>query len=77
MNTKTKRSPKTESGPCLCQGTGPLLSDLLRRLGPPEQARRHFDAARLEFLKGLRALLDARIAQCSKPKAKGEKINVD
>jgi outer membrane protein TolC len=50
---------------------------LLKRLGPPEPARRHFDAARLEFLKGLRELLDARIAQCSKRKAKGEKINVE
>jgi hypothetical protein len=77
MKTNKKRSRKTESGPCLCQGTGPLLSELLRRLGPPEPARRHFDAARLEFLKGLRALLDARIAQVSKRGAKGEKINVE
>ena len=77
MKTNKKRSRKTESGPCLCQGTGPLLSELLRRLGPPEPARRHFDAARLEFLKGLRALLDARIAQVSKRAAKGEKIKVE
>ncbi|HXP59197.1 MAG TPA: hypothetical protein VN829_01830 [Dongiaceae bacterium] len=77
MNAKTKRSPKQESGPCLCQGAGPLLSEWLKRLGPPEPARRHFDAARLEFLKGLRAMLDARIAQCSKPNAKGEKIDVE
>lgn len=78
MKTKNnKRSPKAAPGPCLCQEVGPLLSDLLRRLGPPEPARRHFDAARLEFLKGLRALLDARIAQVSKRGAKGEKINVD
>jgi len=77
MKTNKKRSPKTASDPCLCHGTGPLLSELLRRLGPPEPARRHFDAARLEFLKGLRALLDARIAQVSKRGAKGEKINVE
>ena len=77
MKTNKKRSRKTESDPCLCQGTGPLLSELLKRLGPPEPARRHFDAARLEFLKGLRALLDARIAQVSKRGAKGEKINVE
>ena len=53
----------------------PLLTELLRRLGPPEAARQHFDAARLEFLKGVRALLDARIAQVSKPR--GEKIEVE
>lgn len=77
MKAKNKRSRKTASGPCLCGCTGPLLSDLLRRLGPPEPARRHFDAARVEFLKGLRAVLDARIAQVSKRGARGEKINVE
>jgi hypothetical protein len=48
-------------------------------LGPPEEARQHFNAARLEFLKGLQAVLDARIAQVSKPatKTRGEKIKVE
>jgi hypothetical protein len=50
---------------------------LLRRLGPPEQARRHFDAARVEFLKGLRAVIDARIEQVSKANAKGQKISIE
>lgn len=77
MNKKTKPSPKLESGACLCYGAGPALSELLRRLGPPEQARRHFDAARLEFLKGLRALLDARIEQVTNKHTKGEKIEVE
>ena len=77
MNNKTKRNQKQASRPCLCQGAGPALSDLMRRLGPPAEARRHFDTARLEFLKGLRALLDARIARCSKARAKGEKIKVE
>ncbi len=77
MNNKTKRNPKQASGPCLCQGTGPALSELLHRLGPPPEARRHFDTARVEFLKGLRAVLDARIEQISKPRTKGEKISVE
>jgi hypothetical protein len=77
MNNKSKRNQKQPSGPCLCQGAGPALSELLRRLGPPPDARRHFDAARLEFLKGLRAVLDARIEQVSKPRARGEKISVE
>jgi hypothetical protein len=72
---KTKQSQKTQSAGCACHGAGPLLSEMVRRLGPPEEARRHFDAARLEFLKGLRALLDARIAHVSKPR--GEKIAVE
>ena len=77
MKTKNKRTSGRTSGPCLCRETGELLCELLRRLGPPEPARRHFDAARLEFLKGLRAVLDARIAQVSKRGARGEKINVE
>lgn len=78
MNEKTKKSRKVETGTtCLCQGFGPVLGEVVRRLGPPEEARRHFDAARLEFLKGLRALLDARIEQVSKSRAKGEKISVE
>ena len=77
MNSKTKRNQKQTSGPCLCQGAGPALSDLMRRLGPPAEARRHFDTARLEFLKGLRAVLDACIEECSKPRAKGEKISIE
>lgn len=62
---------------CLCQGLGPGLSELLRRLGPPEQARQHFETARIEILKGLRALIDARIEHRSKRRAKGEKIEVE
>ena len=77
MNKKTKPSPKQESGACVCQGAGPALSEWLRRIGPPEQARRHFDAARVEFLKGLRALIDARIEQVSKAHEKGEKVAVE
>ncbi len=77
MNKNQKKSAKTGSGPCLCQGVGPALSDFLQRFGPPEEARRHFESARVEFLKGLRAMLDARIEQCSKTKPKGEKIDVE
>jgi len=77
MNNKSKRTQKQTSGPCLCQGAGPALSEVLRRIGPPPEAHAHFETARIEFLKGLRALLDARIEQCSKGHAKGEKINVE
>ncbi len=75
--TKTKRTASQPATPCICQGTGPALTELLRKLGPPEQARTHFEAARLEFLKGVRALLDARIEHFSKPAGKGEKIEVE
>jgi hypothetical protein len=77
MKKKNKDSAKVEKAACLCQGTGPALSELLHRIGPPEQARRHFDAARVEFLKGLRALIDARIERVSKANARGAKIDVE
>jgi hypothetical protein len=77
MNSKRKKSTKTSAPQCLCQGAGPVLSDLLRRLGPPEGARQHFETARLEMLKGIRAVLDARIEQVSKRSRKGEKIEVE
>jgi hypothetical protein len=75
MKTKSSQKAQRAPAPCICQGTMPLLTELLRRLGPPEAARQHFDAARLEFLKGVRALIDARIAHVSKPR--GEKIEVE
>jgi hypothetical protein len=74
---KQTKSPTVGRSPCLCQGAGPALSELLRRLAPPDQARRHFETARIEFLKGLRAVLDARIERHSKPKARGQAINIE
>lgn len=77
MNKKTKTVSKTRTEGCLCQGVGPLLSEMLRQLGPPQNARRHFESARLEFLKGLRACLDARIEARTRSSSKGEKIQVE
>jgi hypothetical protein len=76
MIKKSKPSENKTAGECLCQGAGPALSEFLRRWGPPQEARKHFETARLEMLKGLRALLDSRIEQVSKRGAKGEKIEV-
>jgi len=76
MKKKTK-SPAAGGSPCLCQGAGPAITELLQRLAPPAEARRHFDTARLEFLKGLRAVLDARIERRGKPKARGQAIKVE
>jgi hypothetical protein len=76
MKKKTK-SPAACGTPCLCQGAGPALSELIQRLAPPAEACRHFETARLEFLKGLRAVIDARIERRSKPKARGQAIKVE
>ena len=74
-----KKNTKSPAGgsPCLCQGAGPAVTELLQRLAPPAEARRHFDTARVEFLKGLRAVIDARIAKLTKPNARGQAIKVE
>lgn len=64
-------------GTCFCGGAGPAFSEFVKRMGPPEGARKHFDAARLEFLKGIRALIDARIDSISQTEPKGAKITVE
>ncbi len=53
---------------CGCMGFGPAVSDLFNRMGQ-SQARDHFRAARVEFLKGIRSIIDARIDHLSKKRA--------
>lgn len=44
----------------------------------PETTREHFRASRVEFLKGLRSLLDERIAHLSREAEKaGTRVNVE
>jgi hypothetical protein len=68
-------------GQCLCAGAGPAVtgavSHMMRQYGPSEPVRRHFSQARLEILKGLRALLDQRIEEIQKPPSRGSKVTVD
>jgi hypothetical protein len=72
------KTAKTECGACLCGGVGPVVSEYLKRMGPPEEAKRHFDHARVEFLKGIRALIDARIDSIApKHETKGTKVTVE
>ena len=54
------------AGNCVCMGVGPMVTSAIRHMGPVE-AGRHFRAARIEFLKGIRALLDSRIEHLSRP----------
>ena len=64
-------------GQCVCGGAGPALSDVLKRLGPSDSVRRHFDQARIEFLKGIRTLIDERIQNLSQQHSKGTKVTVE
>lgn len=53
------------------------ISDLLRALAPPEEALGHFRNARMEVLKGVRAVIDGRIKRLSAERPKGRSVTVD
>ncbi len=79
-----EHTPTPEPGPaqaapgCVCMGSGPVFSDFLKRFGPDESVRHHFRNARIEFLKGLREMLDHRIAELSRQaQPRGAKITVE
>ena len=65
--------------PSMCSGAGPVISEMLRQFGPPDAARQHFQPARVEMLKGVRAVLDKHIQDISKPAAstRGSKVSID
>ena len=72
-----KRKTKQANAATLSEAMQPAVQEIMRRLTPPEEVRRHFQSARLELLKGIRALLDARIERLSKGKSKGEQIEIE
>jgi len=62
------------AGPCPCQ----QIADGIRQLlGVPESAKQHLNNSRVEFLKALRAVLDARIESLSGQVPKGTKVAVE
>ena len=81
MNTKKKSATaatsRLDGTARICEGLDLIFGEVMRRMAPPEQVRRHFDAARIEVLKGIRAMVDARIAHLEKTTRKGEKIAVE
>ena len=63
----------THAGGCFfCDTAMPMLENLVS-----ESTRDHFRNSRVEFLKGLRSLLDERIAHMSRAEAKGTKVTVE
>jgi len=58
-------------------GAGPLVTEFVKKMGPSDEVSQHFKAARLEILKGLRAMLDEQIAGLAEPPKQGTKISVE
>ena len=75
-NTASGGSEQTKSQ-CLCMGLGPMVTSALRQMGPPEAALGHFRSARVEILKGIRAIIDERISHIECTQQKGTKVTVE
>ncbi len=61
------------TGGCFfCDTAMPMLESLVS-----ESTRDHFRNSRVEFLKGLRGLLDERISHMSSAETKGTKVTVE
>jgi hypothetical protein len=67
---------QTGYGCFFCNVAGPQIEAMLGHLWP-EETQKHFRAARVEALKGIRTLLDARIERLSKEAPKGTKVTVE
>jgi hypothetical protein len=68
MEKKHEHAP----GCFVCQIAIPFLKDLW-----PEGAREHFRNSRVEFLKGVRSVIDDRIERLSRNERKGQHVTVE
>ena len=59
---------------CLCRE---VLDQMREVFGVSPQVREHFNNSRIEFLKGIRAVIDSRIEHLSKTPQHGTKIAVE
>lgn len=56
---------------------GAEIDNLLRSVIPSDEASQHFSNARLEVLKGVRAIINARIDRLSSEGRKGVSIKIE
>lgn len=59
---------------CLCRE---VLEQVREHLNLSPEIREHFTSSRIEFLKGIRAVIDSRIEHLSSKGARGTKIAVE
>jgi hypothetical protein len=64
------------SGCFICEVAAPQIEAFLDHVWPKD-TREHFRNARVEVLKGMRSMLDARIEHLSKQHQKGAKVTVE
>ena len=74
MEEKTTATPP--HGCFFCDVVGPQVEAFLDHVWP-EPTKEHFRNARVEMLKGMRSILDARIDRLSQRGQKGTKVTVE
>ena len=72
MEEKTTAAEPKAPGCLICNVALPFLEQLW-----PENTRQHFRNSRVEFLKGIRSIIDARIEHLSREQAKGTRVVVE
>jgi hypothetical protein len=69
---------KTHHSGCMCCRATEMMGRMFRGSGPSGEATNHFRQARVEFLKGIRRLVDDRIERASRdPHQRGSRVVVD
>ena len=76
MEEQQQTTSPAPQGCFFCTVAAPQIEAFLDHLWP-EQTRQHFQNARIEVLKGMRSMIDARIAHLSQHAAKGTKLTVE
>ena len=72
MDEKTDRAETHGPGCFFCETVRPFVERTWS-----DATRDHFRTSRVEFLKGIRSILDARIARLSREHAKGTRVVVE
>jgi len=76
INETEEPHQHTQGGCFFCDIAAPQINAFLDHVWPKD-TRQHFRNARIEMLKGMRGMLDARIEHLSKHAAKGTKVTVE
>jgi hypothetical protein len=74
QETTQPGTPAVGHESCLCRE---VLDQVRECFGVSPDVREHFTNSRIEFLKGIRAIIDSRIDRLSKASAHGTKIAVE
>ncbi len=71
-----KQTAQPQAGCFFCTIAAPQIAALMNHAWP-EETQEHFRNARVEVLKGIRSMLDARIEHLSQHAQKGTRVSVE